>query len=561
MTTIIFENKNISKISSEGLNFLRKNICQCSYKKRICECDIDTIFKFYDDSNVQNDIINEYNNGSRKFVLNILSSQIVDLFSIIYLYNDAIFISGTSTVTSLRNKLSNLFFSLPTENSVSHFAYDHSKLNSCLIYDHEEDIYVQSIIQVFADNGVPVFSIKNVDLSKPLNLIVTSIGQDIINKILDLIPKDKSYHLFIVEFTTPINIIYPSNIKSVTTISPKPTINAQINSYWNKISTQTETSQKHPSASIIPLCIKLKKEKLTNFFKVSTNLYKNSSVMIRYLPLYPSLNVKIIDPYKLYKYNKCIVWLFRDINDNDKFNIEFTKKNNNNIKIIEKTTNFQKSYNKYYSMGYRYFIFDDTDIGDIKTAKDVFIICPRIFNHYVRDKYNNFAYTMCDDVVVVSNYMIAEKNVSDGNLYVVLGQSYKYLESVLVTLDVKFGDIHDFDKIPNETIIIDILGNNEECTDVLNNIYNNRNKYNKITLCRKYFEYFSDTQINILNQININNDSVFSLATSQPFLDSYYSLGIIPKKLKNTSYFDYANLTSPLYDLDPNFLHRFGYIV
>lgn len=561
MTTIIFENKNISVISLDGLNFLRKNICSCSYKKRKCKCNINEYFKFYDDSDIQNNIIVEYNNGSRKFVLNILSSQIMNLFPIIYLYNDAIFISGTSTVTTLRNKLNNLFFSLPTENSVDHFAYNHSKLNSCLIYHHEEDIYVQSIIKIFSDKNIPIYSVKNIDFNKYINLILTSTGQDIIEKILNLIPKDKSYHLFIVEFMTPINISYPPNIKSVTTISPKPTINAQINSYWNKICTQTETSQKHPSASIIPLCIKLKKEKLIKFFKLSSNLYKNSSVMVRYLPLYPSLDIKIIDPYKLYKYNKCIVWLFRNINNYDKFNIEFTKKNNNNIKIVEKTQDFQKSYNKYYSMGYRYFIFDDMDIGNIKTTKDVFIMCPRIFNYNDRAKYNNFAFTMCDDITIISNYMIAEKNVSNGNLYVVLGQSYKYLESFLSKLDIKFGDIGDLDKIPNETIILDIISDDRECTNVLDNIYNNREKHSKITLCRKYFEYFSDIQINILNQININFDSIMPLVTSQPFLDSYYSLGVIPNNLINSSYFDYINLTSPLYDMDPNFLHRFGYIV
>src|SRR5579883_3376974 len=102
MKTAVFINKNLAYLNNRAEEYLKDNVKD---------------FELYDDSNLVNNLKEQYDNGTRKFILVLLSSQILSLLEWIKSVPDAVFICTSSKLTSLRGVAPNLYFSISSNKS------------------------------------------------------------------------------------------------------------------------------------------------------------------------------------------------------------------------------------------------------------------------------------------------------------------------------------------------------------------------------------------------------------------------------------------------------------
>jgi len=508
----------------------------------------------------------EYNKGTTKFILNILSSQILNIVPLIKQLSDAIFISGTSTVITVRNSSKNLYFTLPDETYLTHFGEVIADINIpvTIVYDDINNIFVRNDVDIFVQTGITSVSIQNyTSESTSANnvIILISTNINIISMIIPKLASTKRYIIYLIELIPNFNIVYPNNIDKVTILFPKSTVSSQINSYWNQICSDFKYLISDPPYSSLPILLQYDPNVLIENFLISTKLSDNSVFFSRYLPLYPNIKLEILSPYK--KFSKCkqIIWLINKTKKNNYKirNIEFNYKN---VHIAIFTNNFKKYVQKYYCLGYRKFVLDAPTIYLLKIPiyQDCVYICPITTDVKFRKNKENFVYCLCNDQIIVSD-LIYQMSLLTKQCVVLSNSDNTRIsdyQSYLEQNNIVYVKYSNLVKIPVNTTFIGILGTNQQCDEIINYIINSKLSIN---FCRRFNNYFTSDQENKLKLYNISYDSIINGTTFQPFLDSKYTQSVIPQRLVQQQLYNYLNISNVIFKFNVNFLYRFGYYV
>jgi hypothetical protein len=559
----IFTNDNIIIFTDEGKSYLETNMKLTSNVTPI----------YYDSNNLYNDITFEYiQHKTRKFVLNTLSQQILDLLPLIKSYSDAVFISGTSTYTELRGKLPNLYFILPTNMYMIDGVRILSRTESLVIYDSLDDVYVRQAVQNHVDEGLMAVSINDLtseEASKHRSLVLIPIDQSLIVRTLEIASLSQ-HNIYIYEIEPSESVEFGPNINAVTIYYPHSTLCPQVNSYWNRIASNPLYTFMHPALGILPAILKLDISTLERLYLASSNLFLNSNVNSRYLPKFPSItpeDIAPVNPRLKFNYNSIgtIVWIFERITEEDSYRINFTKQfTKKRVVVVETNIQYvQKIYCNYYHKGIRYFIIDIRFLPDLCTYDDSFVICPRTFNHHFIQHNRSLQYTMADDKFMIDDKAIGDANVATRELfYFAYGTGYEDIVPYLKKNDLKFGKITDLESIPHNTLYLTYCGTNTECETMMKYISNNQNIYTATKIFRRYFDYVTTIEQEFCSLIPDSSlDAVLSWISAQPFIDSTYSEHIIPPNVIKLLLRSYYDLNTALFVIDPVFLRRFGYIV
>lgn len=150
-----------------------------------------------------------------------------------------------------------------------------------------------------------------------------------------------------------------------------------------------------------------------------------------------------------------------------------------------------------------------------------------------------------------------------GNTVCIMGSSNNIdipnFKTQLSKYNVQYLDITDLHKIPQSTVVLTSVGNDDDFSRVVNYVVNNRSNLSNLNNVYQYGLYSNQTQIDILKNIGITSYPTINYNSSQPFLDSCYSTISRPPYLSNLTNFVY--LSNILFQFSPKLLFDFGYYI
>lgn len=549
MSILIIYNPELIVIPQSALNYLEEN----TSKTYILQSNQD----------IRNSILSGYTNGIRKFILATSSQEIINICDLIEKYDDAMFISPSSTVISLRGKYQNLYFTSASNYYITLVAS--TNVFGCLVYDNASDPFVSEIIDIFKSYSIPVFDIMDSGWRSYTVLFTVSITQNIWNLINLYNDPNVLYNIFCFEIPTPNNYQPTSNIKGITLISPNPTAQPLPNSYWNYISRIPNFSQTSNTAAILPILIQQSWNLLQGSNIISNTLQINGAIYSRYIPLF-NIDIKYnLDNNNLTCCNKYI--LLVDKSYYSKYTIDNISFLRNIIIEYKITSNISKSVSKYWTKGYRQFILDapSTEIIAVqRLCLEGLFICTRSGDPTIRHAQSRFLYMVIDD-----NYMIYDRiqslyKVTQSNAVSILGHDNNVniinFKQTLDSLGFNNVPFNRYKTIPISTRLIEIVGNDDEYQECLSYFTENKDKYPQLFSIRRYGNYITEVQSKILKDVGFTIFTVDSnYNSSQPFLDSTYSELSRPTYLFNQIAFYYLGYV--LLNFTSLFLFKFGYLI
>lgn len=525
----------------------------------------------YSDQNLLADLQTEYQSGTRRFILNLLSSQIMNIMDWIQSTPDATYISPTSTVSTLRDTAKNLYFTSSSDTYYQYYLSTQFAVNiTALVYDHPEDIFVQQTIQTFQKQGFLTADVNSSDWLTFQNLILVSIDSQIYTQVNDKIRSSSmTYTLNGIDIEPPTNIQVSPNVINLVFFSPKTTLYPQTNSYWNVISKEPDFTYASPYVGVLPVLIHTPLKKLKKLQIISTSLQNNGFLPSVYLPLNP-----VPIPYTLHNPNFIkpdhqLVWL---INRQQKVpykeaNVRLTQDLNPKICHVRWTNNFCKWVLKYYRQGYRTFILDGpTDF--IIPVQNLYLcnarfLCPRATSPTIRRSGSPFAFTLLNDTEMIQIRILGgAKFVLSKFAFIVSPNGNINLPSFIKTLQevsISYYYPDQVSQIPRDTITIVIVGTDQVYNDVLNYIIQHISEFPSLVRFQRYGDYITANQYNILTQHKLLGEvCLINFNSGQIFLDSIYSQ--VSRPLYLPGQVNFLNLDQLIFSLPVSFLFHFGFI-
>lgn len=535
MKTAIFVNMMIFHFNTKAQEYLKQNLDN---------------FEIYDDTDYESKIKELYDQGIRRFILTITSSQVLKILPWIKSVQDATFISTTTTSTSLRNKTPNLYFVLSTEEY--YIAYIQNQLQnylSCVVYNDFTDIYIFETVRIYRTMGFPVYKLSDVKNWSIYDVIILqTITQTDIQVLLSSIKgKNKKYTVYQVGIVPYINLDVPDNVKDLIVILARPTIHPQRNSYWNEILRIPTFSLADIHLSTIPFLLSIDDETLIKLNIMSQKLSDNGITYSHYLPLNKQIKISynIID---FQPQEEQIIWLInkQQISDYKTYNVNFISSNSKKIKKVIYTDNFSKHVVKYTNQGYKNFILDgpsDLIKPVMKLNFNNYYVCPYATSPTLRDKYDNFVFSIMNDDSFIAEDVVYHSKLNDNKVIVILSETdnidLKSFKKSLKLNNIKY--YNNVDDVPenirkNTRIIVCVKSTYE---DTLNKIYNHKIKFPKLFQFISYGAYNTLEQNQKLDLLRLNESyrCMINYPSAQPFMDSSYSYNSIPSYIDLSSNF------------------------
>lgn len=556
MIILIIINEDVVQFNREAIEYLKENI--------------DNKLIFISDDNIADDINHHYQQGVRYFILYTLSQQILEIDDIISSKKDAVFISPTSTVLKLRGRHSNLYFVSAANNYLNPLITKISILDTCLVYDNEEDAFVDEVVHIFSTFNIPTFSINDPNISDQLasyyNITMVSTNRDIFENIAEALnDRQENHFIFSIELVPSETFEFPKNVVGFTAHFPKTTLVPQLHSYWNIVSKNPQFTYTYPSIGCLPFLVNvqgnlmdyvgdLKRLHLISNSRIETGLLRFSYLQFVGIKLRYNLTNSYIDKYQFR--SKEAIWLISRDQDNKSklLNIQFLK----HYQLFQKfvfTDDFALSVKDYYDAGFRLFVLDGPSkmvepvhrLVCLGNFKDALFICLRATTNRLRKAGSNFLFPILDDKTMVRYHLFIQSRATDDKSVTILGSSEmtdtndyeKYLQRNHIT----YASLNQLEKIPAGTIIINALYDDSEFDHIYHFLLRNRRKFDKLRFYKINDDYISLEQLRMLRTINVDPESHINYYSCQAFYDTEYSREVLPLwVMPYTDFYDVGNV-------------------
>lgn len=569
---VIIINNSLVQITNEILDFIYNKIPQIQ-------------IKIYDDSDLDHTIINEYQSGTKLFILYLKSQQLVDHQSIFITYPNAYYICPSSNVFSLRNEIYNLYFTGASTKYLELVESDTAGYNRGIVYNEEDNIFIEEVLEIFNsktksesinihDSNISSF------LDKYQNILFVSSDASAYNLLADHISQKPqfNYNVYAIEIFPNDSFILPPNIVNISVAQNKHSVYPQINSRWNYLLSNGEFSYGNFVVGILPVLLNVTNSvenhiaTLVQMNIISKSLQLNGFLYSRYLKTYPDLQIKYntINSHLDGKTNQKIIWIIDSKQKSRRklWNISYIKKINPLIHEIIFSDHFECLVCNYYLMGYRNFILDgSTQLIKpvIKLAlQDAMFICTRSTDDAIRKPGSNFFFMLASDITIIEEKIAAVYHITRGRMQFLLGESdnsnIDLMRQKMNQLNIPNININELEKIVPNNIMIHSLGTEAETNRLVVYMQQNDEKITKsLVVYHKHETYFSDFQINTLANFKFRLENFMKYNSCQPFLDSEYSFLSIPHNV--LLYTNFYDINAVLFSLDLKFLFDFGYII
>lgn len=551
MKTAVFINKNLAYLNNRAEEYLKDNVKD---------------FELYDDSNLVNNLKEQYDNGTRKFILVLLSSQTLSLLEWIKSVPDAVFICTSSKLTSLRGVAPNLYFSISSNKSfILTTAREFINYFSCVIYNDISDPFTDEAIQIYKIMGYPVYSLDDIkNWSNYDILILVTLSMDDLQTLLSAVKNiNKKYNIYQHSIIPFKKLNVPDNVRNLAIILPKSTLYPQQNSYWNELIRNPEFSYGSTYLSIIPFLINIDIDTLNNLNIISNNLYINGIIFSYYIPLNTQIKI-LYENITFDPYDENIIWLInkKQLNDYKKRNIEFILEQTKKIKRVIFTNNFEKYVIKYSKEGYTNFILDgpsDLITPIMNLNMENYYICPIASSSALRNN-NKFVFMNMNDNSMVETELVYYNKIN--KLVFILSKSENIdLESFKNTLRKnKIKYYNDIKDIPKDIVnnIKMLICDKYSYDNILDNIDDIFTKFPNLYTISIYGQYNTQEQNKSLDKLrfNENHRCIINNNSCQTFIDSQYSSESIPPYIKYDT--NFLDLQSIIYILPWELNYKFG---
>lgn len=519
--------------------------------------------------NTKNIIIDEYSKrGTRNFVLNLLSSDIIILKPLLEKYKDAKFVATISSLISLRNSIENLYFTSSSDVYLYYISDVGLGYNTCIVYDKKENPYVEEVINIFGSKGTKYYEYKSTEWHKYEVLVLVSTDFDIWYYVTENIPTKNNYTLWSLQLKPPSDIRYKPNITDVGVIYPQSTIKPHFNTYWNiNGSTNKDFTAISYFRGVYTMLSSIDWRKLIDMNLISktdqvNGMYQSKYIQnSNYVPKNNIINDHLHDHPRY-------VWLLED-EYVDKYVLDNIKLVTDKNPLIEKVkivkTDIVKYVYRYYKMGYVDFILDASSTSIKKLQQKKFnkcvFFCTRATDPTIRHPNTPYLYGLEDDTTMIEDLIVSINNVTNNGIICVMGESnninIEEYKRVLTKNNIKYVNVDNLKSIDFNTIGIISVGNDDTFDKVLKYYKDNKSKFNQLTILKKYGLYVSkeDNDYLISNGIQ-NNTSYINYNCCYPFLDSKYSELSRPLYLVN--YTNFFTLEKVLFRLPQKFLFYSG---
>jgi len=531
------------------------------------EVDIFTV------ENMEQNIIEQYNKGCRKFIFATTSGQIISIEHLIEKYTDAKFVGAASTVISLRGKYKNLYFTCPSDYYLTRVL---TTDRSVIVYDLIEDPFVAEVVEILSDGGrVPSYDMNDPAWRQYETIFMVSVVKDIWKVVNDNVIPEINYTIYAVESFPPFDITFSPNITAISVIYPMPTALPQINSTWNILTKHELFSQCNNITAIYPLLFTQDWDKLVQVNIMTTVDQRATYYFTRYLPYFP-MNIQTNDKNRHVKNYKDFIWI-TDEPYVDKWscqNWHYVMSQTNRIKKHVVTNNVVCEVMKHYQLGYKHFILDASSAVICELQEydlDGLFICNQATDPSLRCKGSNYLFTLCSDTTFIEDRVQGYNTATNRRMVVVMGPSdnvnpINFVEN-LEKENVTWIRQNELGKIPSDTIIILVVGNQKTYDRVYRYVWNNFDKLPSLVGVPFYQDYPTKLQFEHLSERGLERGTVFwfffelNYSALQTFQETKYFKISNPKYVSTLGYNYLKNLSNILFVFPLQVLFDYGYII